>query len=339
MSKRIGDARIVAPVCSLDDALGSIEAGADELYCGVMFDDWIERFGEADLISRRQGRYSHISSKDELQGIVNLTMDAGKKIGLTLNVQYCRSQYNLVLDLIRMWEDMGGHYVIVSDIGILLELQGMHSGLIKHLSLMAGVFNSMSVAFFREFNISRVVLPRDLTVEEMKSIHSASGDMEFECLVINQKCQFIDSMCGFHHNLTLSDDMVVDTQYNIVPGCVEPVIYTHDPMYEGHGCKLCYETKDGKVHHIYNNDFLYPHCAACLLAELCDAGVSFFKIAGRAYPTDIIVRSIRFIKKACSILTSHKHPPPASVAMDIQQLYSQTFDIPCDNTRCYYLMA
>jgi len=61
--------RVVAPVSSLEDCSLAIEAGADELYCGLLTDEWKNRYGDSETVSRRQGRGAHVRSLDELAAV------------------------------------------------------------------------------------------------------------------------------------------------------------------------------------------------------------------------------------------------------------------------------
>ena len=328
---------ITAPACSLQEAQEVFAAGADEVYCGAMFDDWVAVFGDSDLLTRRQGRPAHVRRPDELAAIAKLARDTGRVATLTINARYSQHQESAVLELAEMWEEMGGQAVLVTDVGILVGLTERKSGLRRHLSTLAGVVNSRSAAFFADLGVSRIVIPRDLTLSEVSSLTASAPGMQYEALVMHQKCEFIDGMCGFYHGLRLPDDAPAVFDYTQHPGCSMPVVESHDPQYEGHGCQLCRRTENGTVRHLHRDDLSAPHCAACLLASLHRAGVRFFKIAGRSYPSDVIVRSIRFLREALNILASAEHDTAARQA--IQRLYARTFAGPCDNTRCYYVLG
>ena len=329
--------RIVAPVSSVEGARKIIEAGADELYVGAMFDEWSRTFGEADLLSRRQGRRAHLRQPDQLEALARLGSETGHPVCLTLNARYSRWQEQAVLDLAERWADMGGQAVIVTDLGIVLALAKRQSGLKQHLSLLAGTFNSRSAAFFAELGVARVVLPRHLTLAEIHSIVEAGPSIEYEALVMYQKCQFIDGMCGFYHGLRLPEDVPAEFDYAFVPGHDTPVVYSHDPLYEGHGCQLRWQTGRGAVLPLRRDDESTPHCGACAMAGLADAGVGFLKIAGRGYPTDMIVGSVRFLREAIRIVCGSCGIEETTER--IRMAYARTFQNPCDGSRCYYPLS
>lgn len=328
--------RIVAPVCSVREAEQLMAAGADEFYCGAMLDEWVGVFGDADLLTRRQGRLSHFESRKELGTLLRLCADAGRPVALTLNARYSRVTEPTALALAEMWEQTGGEAVIVTDLGILLALRNRHPRLKLRLSLLAGAFNSASVAFFARLGISRAILPRDLTVKEIGDLIARFSRMEYEALVLNQKCQFIDGFCGFYHATRLPGDVPAAFNYEVPPDSAIPVVRSHDPDYEGHGCEIAWHTKFGPVRHVRHDDYHAPHCAACWLGGLWQAGVRYFKIAGRAYPTEILTRSVRFLREAIDISSAGDDSERTSDS--VQRLYAQTFGEPCDPSRCYHAL-
>jgi putative protease len=189
---------------------------------------------------------------------------------------------------------------MVSDMEILLWLNDSRSKLKKQLSVMAGVFNSRSADFFKQLDVSRIVLPREMSLSEMERlIQHASRDIEFETIVMFQKCRFIDSFCNFHH-----------------------------ACHEDHGCQLDYFCRGEKVKHADNNDFDTPYCAACALEKLSQAGIRHFKIAGRGYPVELITSAIKFIRQTGE--AENRQPPL------IKQHYKNAFGNRCKPTNCYY---
>jgi hypothetical protein len=210
----------------------------------------------------------------------------------------------------------------------------------------------MSVQFFAELGISRGVLPRDLTVAEMSSlINGGPAGMEYEVLVLNQKCQFIDGMCHFYHNLMYpaprrgepiksfcggSRGAVFSKRAPLVAEGIKSTVWSDDPDYEGHGCHIPWRSAGGVVRHLQRDDWNTPYCAACLLPHLAVAGIGCIKIAGRGFPLEMVVRGVSFFRRVidlwrCCDDVEHSEETKGK----IRELYSQTFNNPCGN-RCYY---
>ena len=291
---------ILAPVCLMNEIEPVLEAGASEVYFGIMTKEWIEQYGNADFASRRQSESAHFSTYEEFSEIVYRANKHHGMATLALNSRYSKQQLPLVFEILEQWETCGGHSVMVSDIEILIWLNEHHSKLKKQLSVMAGVFNSQSVSFFNQLNVSRIVLPREMSISEMNQlIKKAENKIEYEAIIMFQKCQFIDSFCNFYH-----------------------------PCNEKHGCQMEFSCKNLKIKHVTNDDMDTPFCAACSLDKLLNAGIHHFKIAGRGYPVELIINSIQFI---CKILENEIKLPT-----DIKQNYKSIFGSDCCLKNCYY---
>ena len=61
--------RILSPVCGADDAAAVIGAGASEVYCGVMTQDWQKRYTNVGSPNRREWRVSSMRGYDELEAV------------------------------------------------------------------------------------------------------------------------------------------------------------------------------------------------------------------------------------------------------------------------------
>ncbi len=323
--------RIVAPVNHPDEVQVLAEAGADEIYCGVLPASWASRYGEWDCLSRRQGTIANLTSVAQLRQVAELAARFGLQASLTLNVRYTTGQISDVLDLALAWEEAGGGAVIVSSPAVLLGLQTRGSGLSRHISILANVCNSQAVAFFRRFEATRVVLPRHLTVGEMAALISKCPDFEYEAMSLNEKCRFIDGLCGFYHGTTYPDGAASVFSYERTEPGGLPVVYCHDLCYAGHGCQVPFRDKTGRpITQPVRDDVNQPACAACDLEELHRAGVRLLKIGGRGLPPELKVRAVSFLRE------SEKLALGGAQAGEIRQLYRVKFGQDCRGMQCYY---
>jgi U32 family peptidase len=330
----LDDLKIVAPACSLEEARQVLAAGADELYCGAMFGQWVDVFGESDVLSRRQRRPAHVSNPQELAAIAALAHEMHRPAALTLNVRYSQPQTRAIAEIAAQWEAMGGTSLLVSDLGLLLRLRARRSRLRVHLSLLAGTFNSRSAAFFSDLGASRTVLPRHVAIPEIAALIRNGPPVEYEALVLHQKCPFIDGFCGFYHGVGFPEQTPAEFTYEHVGDDEQPVVWSHDPDYEGHGCQLDWQTANGPVRLPDGHNWAAPSCAVCQLADLHQAGVRFLKIAGRGYPTAVLVKAVTFLRQAINL--GHTGESAADVRASIRALYADMFGAACDAGACYY---
>jgi collagenase-like PrtC family protease len=286
--------RYAAPVNSADEVEKLYEAGADELYCGFFDVEWQKSYGRHDSISRRQGEANY-ASFDELAKTVSEASKLHMPVYLAVNSRYTRLQYDSVLELIRKWQAVGGNGIIIRDIGLLDRLNGIKtgSGLKLIVSLLFPVFNRFAVGLLKDYGVSRIVLPRSLSVSEMKLICSESKDIEFEAMVMGDKCRMIDGFCrSIHADSSRKTFSEIDYSEGCVHLCTQYARSQEDP------------------------------CAACLISEIENAGVSVGKIGGRGLPLEKRIEWLRFLKDSQRLSDEDK-----------KKSYLNTFS---HNCICYY---
>ena len=291
--------KLAAPVNASCEVTELCRAGADELYCGFFDSEWQAAYGRHDSISRRQGKANY-SSWEDLESTVTRAQGLGVPVYLTVNSRYTGSQYPAILKLIDRWRSIGGNGIIVRDMGLLYRLK--NAGANKQLKLIASllvpVFNRYAVEMLKENGVSRVVLPRCLKIGEMKAICSKNSDMEFEAMIMGDKCRMIDGFCRSIH------------AENSLSGC----------------SKACFPQIDfskGCVHLCMQYDSVQDDpCAVCRLTELESAGVSTGKIGGRGLPLAKRVEWLNFINRSQELSNEEK-----------KALYNATFSHSCS---CYY---
>ena len=322
--------RIVAPASSVEQARTLFEAGAHEVYAGFMPPEWERDYGDGDTATRRQGRFAHLRSRADLTAMARLGVETGHPIALTFNARYSPRQLQDILGYVRFWEDAGGTAIVVADPGLLLALRERNCQLEMRLSVLANVYNPSACAFFAALGVSRIVLPRSLPLDEISAMATAHPNLSFEALVLYQKCCFIDGLCGFQHSVHVPENVPSEFAYTLRPGDDIPETWSCDPYCEGHGCQLPW-TSDGRPIPLHpGNDFDAPACGACYLKALAHAGVGFFKIAGRGYPEDMVVRGVRYLAAVKDRVWCH-----GDETSDFRDSYFRIFGRRCHADDCY----
>jgi collagenase-like PrtC family protease len=308
---------IAVPISSVDEIEPVLKAGANEIYFGIMTNKWKRIYGDAEFITRRQSEFAHISTFRQLSSIVQITSDYNAKATLVVNAYYSEKQIPFVFEIVSEWENRGGNAVMVSDLGILLRLNEQKSRLNRYLSVMAGVFNHESVAFFSQLNVSRIVLPREMKLHEMfELVRNSSEAITFEVITMFQKCQYIDSFCNFIHVDEFGSFPSKRNQnsQDILPMC--------------HGCVLPFYFNETRVIPLQKNESNTPFCAACQFAVMLKNGIRHFKIAGRGYSPELILRAVRFTKQTLDLFLNFEDK--------IKEAYISNFGHACGEKFCYY---
>jgi putative protease len=173
---------LLAPAGDLETALAAFESGADAVYGGLSRFNARERthnFSEADFA--RLMAYARIH---------------GKKVYLTLNTLVMDRELADVTDFLSLMSGLRPHAIIVQDFGILRLIREHFPELPIHASTQMAVHNSAGVHFLADKGISRVILERQVTLEELALIQRRSN-LELEVFIHGALCCSLSGVCLF----------------------------------------------------------------------------------------------------------------------------------------------
>lgn len=157
MKKTIRKIELLAPAGDLERLKTAVIFGADAVYCGLP--SW----------SLRNAREITFTLKTLEEGI-KFAHDHGKKIYITFNIFAHESQLKKVEEDLKKIKGLDFDGIIVSDLGM-FNLVKKHLPKIEiHISTQANTLNSEAVKMWGKLGAKRVVLARELTLEEIKKI-------------------------------------------------------------------------------------------------------------------------------------------------------------------------
>lgn len=220
--------KILSPVTKVDETESLIRAGAEELYCGLSPQDWPYA---AISINRRHGPKVSFESFDELKICAEIGHAKGIPLFLTLNEHYyTHKQYPYILDYVARAREAGVDAFIISDIALLLALHEMKMDVPVHVSTGGATFNSACAQFYSILGAKRIILSRELTIDEIKKIVEMTPGISFEVFILNSKCHNVDGLCTSHHGLAEVVDKEIAKKYRNL--CMVPYdIYLASPTY------------------------------------------------------------------------------------------------------------
>ncbi len=195
---------IVTPISSVSELDMLLENGADELYCGLRTHEWDKIFGQNLWMNRRNPNQANIFSWEDLEKITTNAHNKFVKVSITLNASFYPKKG--MAYVLKLCEDLvkkaGVDALIVSDLNLLLELSKEKLPVRIYLSSLGSCFNSYSIDFYRSLGVNRIILPRQLTLPEIRSIVKTNRDkMEFEVFAVNDGCYFEEGFCQTSHTL------------------------------------------------------------------------------------------------------------------------------------------
>ena len=187
------------------DLIPLVEAGADEFFVGYIPKEWSDKYGWEICPNRRQSKGCNYQSEEDLIAVCSLVHKFGKKIFFALNEhEYDSDRMVMALDMLKLAENIGFDAAIVSNLALMLEAREKGIKIPFTLSTGVGVFNSEVVEFFLRHvsGITRVILPRYLTMSEIKEIsdHCREKGVLLEAFGTSDPCIFNDEYCYVWHS-------------------------------------------------------------------------------------------------------------------------------------------
>ena len=316
---------ILAPLDKIKEIEALIEAGATELFCGFNPGIWKANYSKYSSTNRREWSQCNLSSIDELKLAVRRAHYSKTKIYLVANSSfYAQQQMKLLFNIIKSATKTGIDGIIVGDIALIREIHSKIPNLQMHLSVGSSVLNSYSVRFYKKLGISRIILPRHLTISEIKEIVQNSPDLEFEAIVFNDGCSNLDGFCNTLHGIGKFEERQL---YCTVPATI--TVETQPPFKA-----TPRQIRTVRSRFAHRNDYLSITCGTCALYDFNKIGLNSVKIAGRGEKTKKKVRTIAFIKKIINELPHTKNKE--LFKKKASALFQETFKQSCSFGKCYY---
>lgn len=252
MGKRKEDVQIelLAPAGSYEGFEAALGAGADAVYVGgAAFGAraYAKNFGEEELLKAIRTAHIH-----------------GKKLYLTVNTLLKnREMQEQLYSYLLPYYEAGLDAVIVQDMGVMNFIMEHFPGLSVHASTQMTITGPEGMRFLEEKGATRVVPARELSLEEIRAMHEASG-LEIETFIHGALCYSYSGQCLM--------SSVLGGRSGNRGRCAQP-------------CRLPYQVSaDGKKYRGGNELCplsLKDICTIDLLPEIIEAGVMSLKIEGR----------------------------------------------------------
>ncbi len=334
--------KILSPVSRCDEVEDVISAGADELYCGVLLDDWRNRYTVSASLNRRQednptlGTSPHFKNFEDLEKSIKVAHSHGVPVILTLNEHYySQGQYSRLLSYVDKALEAGVDAFIIGDSAFMVSLRERKMDVSFHVSTAGTVFNSETAKFYQELGASRIILPRHLTIEEIASIASGSPDIELEAFILNSRCANIDGLCTFQHGLAdiFPDEKIKEQYFNACMLTYNLSVYADsvERLDTATKEKISWERQSiWSALHIDDRP-----CGACALYEFTEIGLHGVKIVGRQNAKSKKIKDVAFLRTLIDFL-SKENPSKEEFRKYSRKLYQDTYQWPCLVFKCYY---
>ena len=292
------------------------QAGADEFYLGFYDPAWVAAFGPFVDLNRMSGfgAQANAYSFPEVCGIVQMAKALGKRVFITFNAAaYSAAALDMARYYFASLATCGADGVILS--GPELIDAAIEAGLAPVASTMCGVYNHRIAAFYQRCGVSRMIVPRDLSLEEINQISSSAPKVDFEVFLMRNGCVYSDSHClGMH-----------GPEHGALCGELRGAERTIRSL--GSASTAAENST------LHCRSFHRHACGLCALWDFEQMGIAAYKVVGRSDQSDAILEDISTISAELEIARSSKTRTEYLERM-IAHPYADTV---CDRTlNCYY---
>lgn len=267
---------LLSPVGDFDCLKAAVQNGADAVYFG------------GDTFSARA--FAKNFDDKTLEKAITYAKIRGVKTNLTLNTLIKNNELQDAIELAKKAYQYGIGAIIVQDLGLASYLIKHFPNLAIHASTQLSVHNLEGVLKLQELGFSRVVLARELSLQEIEYI-CQNSNVEIEVFVHGALCISYSGQCLF--------SSMIGGRSGNRGKCAQP-------------CRLPYElieeSEDGTQHQLDKGYLLSPRdlCGLEYLSDLKKAGVSCLKIEGRMKSPEYVATVTKIYKKYLDLETGFK---------------------------------
>ena len=228
------------------------------------------------------GNFGH----KELREAVELCRGRGVKVHVTCNTMPRCEEVDRLPAWLEYLDSVGVDAAIVADLGVFRLAQKHAPHLQLHVSTQAGVTNHAVAQAWYDLGASRVILARELSLEEIRTIRAKTpSELEIEAFVHGAMCVSYSGRCLLSNYMTGRD-----AQRGM---CAQPCRYRYALMEEKRPGEYFPVYEEGGETFILNSRDM---CMIDHVPELMAAGLHSLKIEGRAksaYYTGMVTAAYR----------------------------------------------
>ncbi|KGK91587.1 peptidase U32 [Desulfosporosinus sp. HMP52] len=267
---------LLAPAGDMEKLKYALAYGADAVYMG----------GQAFGLRAYAGNFDWA----EMEQAVSWTHDLGKKLYVTVNIFAHEPDFAELPTYLKHLEELKVDAAIVSDPGVIMLAKEVAPRLPLHLSTQANNTNSYSVRFWMNQGIERVVLARELTLQEMNDLRP-KVDGGLEIFIHGAMCMSYSGRCLLSNYLTGRDANRGE--------CTQPCRWGYALVEEKRPGIAFPIEEDERGTYVFNSHdlCLLPH-----LPLLKPIDIDSYKIEGRMKSVQYVASTVKVYREAIDTL-------------------------------------
>ena len=236
---------------------------------------------------------------DGLDRAVRLAHERGVKVHLTCNTIPLNSEIEQFPKYIAAAQECGVDAAIACDLVVISMIKEYAPKMELHISTQTGVVNYQTAIELYKMGAKRVVLAREVGLEDIREIHRRiPADMEIETFVHGAMCVSFSGRCLISEYLTGRGANRGE--------CAQPCRWSYYLMEEKRPNQFFKVFEDERGSYILNSRDM---CMIDHLDDLIDAGVTSFKIEGRAKSAYYVALTVNAYRAALDSYLKGEKPP------------------------------
>ena len=268
---------LLAPAGNPEKLRTAIRYGADAVYAGL----------EGYSLRSRAGNFT----LDDLETARKDTRKAGAKLYVAVNLIPRDSDLATLRGQLDSLSHIGVDALIISDPGVLQICVDVCPQIPLHLSTQANVINSGSAAFWFNSGVTRIVLARELSIDQIRAVCEQSNG-ELEVFVHGAMCISYSGRCYLSRYMADRDANRGD--------CAQSCRWSYRVLEESRRPGSLYPVEeDEQGTYVFNSRDL---CALPLLSKLVRTGVHALKIEGRMKSVHYVATVVDVYRHALNLL-------------------------------------
>lgn len=256
MSNGLRKIELLAPAKNLECGIAAIDHGADAVYIGAA------QFG---------ARQTAGNSTEDIAELTRYAHQFGAAVYVTVNTIVYEKELAALEHLLKQLVEMGVGAILVQDMAVLEIYKKLKAEYVArgyrmpalHASTQTDNRSADKVKWLKENGFERVVLARELSLEEITDIHKAHPDVELEAFVHGALCVSYSGACyASQYFFNRSANRGECAQF----------------------CRMAFDLKDSDGETLIEDSYLLSlkdMCQLDRLGDLLEAGVCSLKIEGR----------------------------------------------------------
>lgn len=273
---------LLAPVGDERGLKAAVNAGADAVYFG------------AKSFNARVGAAENFDEK-ALEENIKFAKLRNVNVYITVNTLVYNDEIDKVLPLIKTVSDFGADAIIVQDLGIIYIVRN-NLNIAMHASTQMSCNNLDSVKFLKSIGIDRVVLAREMSLENIKYIRD-NTDIELETFVHGALCVSFSGQCAYSY---LHGGRSANRG-----ACAQP-------------CRM--EYTGGKTDYPLSTKDLMT---IDIIPNLLESGITSFKIEGRAKRSEYVAVTTSIYRHAIDLALENKDIPTQKYRESLMKIFNR----------------